>query len=243
MVQSIGYSSYVQTCDISLNTQATSPHFRYITSFRTFPDCTEYYGMTKNMRHALLNSLSVISSSSNVQNPVTSHTLSWASPTIFDRSLTNPVIPLAVNPAHSTQTSNDECEPFEVDYGEDILEVYKSFLEHAIEKSGSINILWKPRASDNIPNTPTKENAPKTIGLPLWILDVTRRPSRATAQGKMIRYNPGSFVGVSHSRGSFCTASEGRGQKNAEKPFETDRTPGLKTITVQGFKLGEPSEI
>ncbi|KAI0858075.1 heterokaryon incompatibility protein-domain-containing protein [Xylaria cubensis] len=140
------------------------------------------------------------------------------------------------DPVSRNQTSSDECEPFEVDYNEDILKVYTRFLEHAIKKSGSLDILCRPWAPANIL---TKENPPKTIKLPSWILDATHKPFRATARRKMVRYNPDPFVGPAVSRGSFYTASGRYRQKDESVLVKIDP----KAITVRGFELGKPSKI
>lgn len=153
----------------------------------------------------------------------------------------------AANTAQPSSTAigraySDERDPFEVNYEEDTLGVYKRFLEHAIKRSRSLDILCRPWAPANILD---KDNPPATIKLPSWILDATRKPFRATVQGKMVRYNPDPFVGAAVSRGNVYAASGRceRGNENHPFTFEIDQTRGSTAITVQGFQLGAPSEI
>ncbi|KAI0183111.1 heterokaryon incompatibility protein-domain-containing protein [Xylaria flabelliformis] len=140
---------------------------------------------------------------------------------------------LRPDPVSRDQASSDECELFEVDYKEDILKVYTRFLEHAIKKSGSLDVLCRPWAPANIL---TKDNPPKTIKLPSWILDATHKPFRATARRKMVRYNPDPFVGPAVSRGSFYTAS-GRYRQDESVLVKIDP----KAITgANWFKASKP---
>ncbi|KAI0868314.1 hypothetical protein GGS24DRAFT_513559 [Hypoxylon argillaceum] len=146
-------------------------------------------------------------------------------------------------PAETTsrdQSSNNKRTGFPVNYKEDILKVYKRFLKHAIKESGSLDILCRPWAPVKV----TSKTASKAIELPSWILDATRKPFRATARGKMIRYNPDPFVGPAISRG-FYAASGGCKQsiKGEDDFFKIEEDSNTNIIRVEGFKLGTPSEI
>lgn len=146
-------------------------------------------------------------------------------------------------PAETTsrdQSSNNKRTGFPVNYKEDILKVYKRFLKHAIKESGSLDILCRPWAPAKV----TSKTASKAIELPSWILDATRKPFRATARGKMIRYNPDPFVGPAISRG-FYAASGGCKQsiKGEDDFFKIEEDSNTNIIRVEGFKLGTPSEI
>ncbi|KAI0098191.1 hypothetical protein GGR51DRAFT_433043 [Nemania sp. FL0031] len=129
------------------------------------------------------------------------------------------------------QETRHERVPFEVSYSEDIVDVYMRFLQHAIEKSGSLDIVCRPWAPERIQNKPS------------WILDVTRKPFRATRRGKMVRHNPDPFVGPAVNRGSFYNASGGCGDKKEKDWFEIQGPSDSKSITVQGFELGKLDDI
>ncbi|XDG07703.1 hypothetical protein ABKA04_007318 [Annulohypoxylon sp. FPYF3050] len=131
-------------------------------------------------------------------------------------------------PAGQPSTAPINSNPFEfrVRYrDEDAVHLYMRFLDYAIKKSKSLDILCRPWA-------PWAQKM--NLELPTWILDIRRKPFRATAQKKMIRYNPDPFVGPA-VRTKFYTAS-GRDIHN-DGWFSIN--PESKTLKVRGFLLVE----
>ncbi|KAI0384304.1 heterokaryon incompatibility protein-domain-containing protein [Hypomontagnella monticulosa] len=155
-----------------------------------------------------------------------------------------------------------EPSKFLVRYEEDILSVYIRFLEHAMKTSRSLDILCRPWApvvtkealeatnesqeknkepQAGAGGTPVETETTAEKALPSWILDVTRKPFRATTGGKMVRYNADPFVGPA-VRGKFYTASGSLTQKFRENNWpQIDRSS--KSITVDGFELGRATKI
>ncbi|KAI1387639.1 heterokaryon incompatibility protein-domain-containing protein [Hypoxylon trugodes] len=145
-----------------------------------------------------------------------------------------------VRPTHGPRRNALSCDSqtnpgptdFPVRYdGEETLDLYIRFLKHAMQKSRSLDILCRPWA-------------PEGIKLPSWILDVTRKPFRATSRGKMVRYNPDPFVGPV-IRGKYYTAS-GHSINNQDWFFKIRSDGGdgnPKVIVVRGFKIAKPVEM
>lgn len=130
---------------------------------------------------------------------------------------------------HNDQTGNDPTK-FPVLYGnEEPLVVYMRFVERAIKRYRSLDILCRPWAPAL---TGTK--------LPSWMLDATQKPFRPTSRGKMVRYNPDPFVGPAVKR-KFYTAS---GEfTNSSAPNLPSVDFGNKEIIVEAFKLARPTDI
>ncbi|KAI1087682.1 heterokaryon incompatibility protein-domain-containing protein [Rostrohypoxylon terebratum] len=117
---------------------------------------------------------------------------------------------------------------FPVRYGEDAVGLYMRFLGYAMKRSRSLDILCRPWAPQ------------LNLNLPTWILDTSRKPFRATAQKKMVRYNPDPFVGPA-VRTKFYSASGRDISHNAEAFFTIDNEK--KIIKVWGLQIVESFEL
>ncbi|GAW14513.1 hypothetical protein ANO14919_039160 [Xylariales sp. No.14919] len=116
---------------------------------------------------------------------------------------------------------------FHVTYDRPPLQTYKYFLKEAMQRSKSLDIFCRPWA-------------PQGVCLPSWILDITRKPFRATRTGKMVRYNADPFVGPAVTRLQFYTAS-GRADPTCQitggRFFEMNNDDTSKEVIVYAFEL------
>jgi hypothetical protein len=127
-------------------------------------------------------------------------------------------------------------EPFEVDYQKPVLAVFKEFLNHAIKKSKSLDMICRPWAPDS--GFDAKGNK-ETIHLPSWIPNLHRKPFRLTRNGNMVRYNPDPLVGPAIFRHKLYSAS---GSHNMSYTIDLDN-PYSERMTVEGFVLDKIGEI
>lgn len=125
---------------------------------------------------------------------------------------------------------------FEVNYQEPPLVVFKMFLNIAIKKSESLDIICRPWA-------PSKgidaDDQPQEIKLPSWIPSLSRKPFQPTVHGNMVRYNPDPLVGPAGGRKVYNASGSNApiwGITNLN-----DLT--LNRLSVKGFVLGEIGKI
>jgi len=127
-------------------------------------------------------------------------------------------------------------EHFEVDYKKPVLAVFKEFLNHAITKSNSLDIICRPWAPDS--GLDAKGNE-ETIRLPSWIPNLLRKPFRMTQNGNMVRYNPNPLVGPAIFRHKLYSASGSH-----DMYYEIDLgDPCSERMIVKGFVLDKIGEI
>ncbi|KAJ4111379.1 hypothetical protein NW765_016504 [Fusarium oxysporum] len=143
-------------------------------------------------------------------------------------------------PQTPVDTPDPGRESFAVDYNHTPLHVFKRFLNAAIAKSKSLDVLCRPWA----PMTEkTKEGKINKIILPSWIPSLAKKPFQADRSGKMVRYNPDPLVGPAISRLSFFTASA-VGLGGHEKDFFKIDVEDEKSthINLRAFQLGTIDE-
>jgi hypothetical protein len=119
---------------------------------------------------------------------------------------------------------------FEVDYQKPVLAVFKDFMQKAIDKSKSLDIICRPWAPTSGFNA---EGVEETYKLPSWIAVLSKKPFQATKEGKMVRFNPDPLVGPPVYRHTFYSAS---GSEPMECDIETQDDTS-NTMTVRGFVL------
>jgi hypothetical protein len=127
-------------------------------------------------------------------------------------------------------------EHFEVDYEQPVLAVFKKFLDSAIKKSKSLDIICRPWAPTHEIN---KKGESEKIDLPSWIANLSRKPYQPTKEGNMVRYNPDPLVGPHDFRHSLYSAS-GNKDMACKIDLVDDHS---KTMGVIGFVLDEIEEI
>jgi hypothetical protein len=127
-------------------------------------------------------------------------------------------------------------ENFEVDYEKPVLAVFKKFLNHAIMKSNSLDMICRPWAPDS--GFDAKGNK-ETIRLPSWIPNLLRKPFQLTRNGNMVRYNPDPLVGPAIFRHKLYSAS---GSVNMLCKIDLEN-PYSERMTVEGFVLDKIGEI
>jgi len=117
-----------------------------------------------------------------------------------------------------------------VDYSLPPLVVFIEFLEHAMERSNSLDIICRPWA----PEIGVDANgAPQLVELPSWIPSLNRKPFRPTRDGDMVRFNPDPLVGPASFRHRFYQAS-GPGLIKPKYRFLEN-----SELEVGGFEIGE----
>ncbi|KAK4443183.1 hypothetical protein QBC34DRAFT_488484 [Podospora aff. communis PSN243] len=119
---------------------------------------------------------------------------------------------------------------FEVDYSLSPLAVFKQFLEHAIGRSQSLDIICRPWAPEE--GFDANGNS-QTVKLPSWIPSLNRKPFRPTRHGDMVRFNPDPLVGPASFRHRFYQAS-GPGIVKPKYRFLEG-----SELELQGFEVGE----
>jgi hypothetical protein len=125
--------------------------------------------------------------------------------------------------------------PFEVNYQLPALAVFKKFLDHAIKKSSSLDIICRPWAPTS--GLDAKGNQER-IDLPSWIPSLSRKPFQPQRDGSMVRYNPDPLVGPAVFRHRLYSASGSQ-----DVTFEIDITdPYSKRMKVYGFILDKVGE-
>lgn len=129
-----------------------------------------------------------------------------------------------------------EVHQFEVNYDEPVLSVFKTFMNHAIRKSKSLDILCRPWAPES--GYDAKGNV-EHIDLPSWIPSLSRKPFQAKRDGNMVRYNPDPLVGPAVFRHRLYCAS---GSQEPRITIDLDNAAS-KRITVKGFVLDEINDI
>jgi hypothetical protein len=127
-------------------------------------------------------------------------------------------------------------EHFEVDYERPVLAVFKKFLDSAIKKSRSLDIICRPWAPTHEIN---KKGESEKIDLPSWIANLSRKPYQPTKEGNMVRYNPDPLVGPHDFRHSLYSAS-GNLDAICKINLVDDQS---KTMRVDGFVLDKIEEI
>jgi hypothetical protein len=135
-----------------------------------------------------------------------------------------------------TDWSRTIVEDFEVDYEKPVLAVFKKFLNHAITKSNSLDMICRPWAPDS--GFDAKGNR-ETIRLPSWIPNLLRKPFQLTRNGNMVRYNPDPLVGPAIFRHKLYSAS---GSRNMSYKIDLEN-PYSERMTVKGFVLDKIGEI
>ncbi|KAI1633404.1 hypothetical protein F4809DRAFT_644502 [Biscogniauxia mediterranea] len=125
---------------------------------------------------------------------------------------------------------------FNVDYEMPPLVIFKTFMKHVIETSGSLDIICRPWAPDKVRDT---EGNYQPINLPSWIPTISKKTFQRTQKGNMIRRNPNPLVGAKSFRHKFYNASGSRKVIWSENIITDDSN----LMTVKGFKLGEIKEI
>ena len=126
-------------------------------------------------------------------------------------------------------------EPFKVDYEKSPLAVFKEFLDGAIKKSQSLDIICRPWAPTS--GFDAKGNH-QNVDLPSWIPSLSRKPFQLTRDGNMVRYNPDPLVGPALFRHKYYSAS---GLCKVYCNIDL-KSPDSKHMTVKGFildKIGE----
>ncbi|XXG98617.1 hypothetical protein Hte_004942 [Hypoxylon texense] len=139
----------------------------------------------------------------------------------------------------NNQGTGDLKRDFVVDYKQEPLQVFKRFLELAIEKSQSLDILCRPWApiTDRGP-----DDKDKRLELPSWMPNIERKPFQATKGGKMVRYNSDPLVGAAVFRLKFYSASGLRDPVGSF--FEIDaENADSRHITVRAFELSKVDEV
>jgi hypothetical protein len=125
---------------------------------------------------------------------------------------------------------------FDVNYQTPPLAVFKNFLNLAIKKSESLDIICRPWAPNKGVDA---DDQPQEIKLPSWIPSLSRKPFQPTVHGNMVRYNPDPLVGPAGGR-KFYNAS---GSKAPIWEITNLNDPNLNHLSVDGFVLGEIGKI
>jgi hypothetical protein len=100
---------------------------------------------------------------------------------------------------------DQELTPFKIDYEKPALVIFKGFLNDAIKKSKSLDIICRPWAPKDGEDVGGKYKS--DIELPSWIPSLDRNPFQPNSDGNMVRYNPDPLVGPVIFRQRFYTAS------------------------------------
>jgi hypothetical protein len=127
---------------------------------------------------------------------------------------------------------------FKIDYKQPALVIFKRFLNAAIAKSKSLDIIcrpWAPKDGEDVEGEYISD-----IKLPSWIPSLERKPFQPTWDGNMVRHNPDPLVGPAVFRHRFYTAS-GSEEMFFEIPEIEDSNS--KCMIVKGFVLGKIGKI
>ena len=171
--------------------------------------------------YALLGLASDVSPGSNTQSVVSSDTN---------------LVPRSGLKRRGTMRKAQNMTYFEVNYQTPPLVVFKMFLNIAIKKSESLDIICRPWAlSKGI----DADDRPQEIKLPSWIPSLSRKPFQPTVQGNMVRYNPDPLVGPAGGRKVYNAS--GSNAPIWEITKLNDLT--LNRLSVEGFVLGEIGKI
>ena len=135
-----------------------------------------------------------------------------------------------------TEVIRGVTDTIKVDYSLAPLQVFQRFLEHAIARSESLDIICRPWAPES--GVDAKGNL-QVVKLPSWIPSLKRKPFQPTRYGDMVRFNPDPLVGPASFRHRFYSAS---GLTVPNYKFLTPSNVLTDTITpelqVEGFPLG-----
>ncbi|UPL00432.1 hypothetical protein LCI18_011366 [Fusarium solani-melongenae] len=131
-------------------------------------------------------------------------------------------------------------ESFIVDYTQTPLQVFGQFLNAAVAKSRSVDILCRPWA----PFEQFFENDKvEKIKLPSWIPSLSRKPYQPDQSGKMYHYNADPLVGAAILRLKFFTAS-GLGPVEGTDFFTLHvKDKNSPKVTLKVFHVGTIEEI
>jgi hypothetical protein len=133
---------------------------------------------------------------------------------------------------------DQELTPFEIDYEKPALVIFKRFLNEAIKKSESLDIICRPWAPKDGEDVGGKYKS--DIELPSWIPSLDRKPFQPNSDGNMVRHNPDPLVGPAFFRQRFYTAS--RSEKMSFEIPEIEDAQS-KCLIVEGFVLGKIGKI
>ncbi|KAK5651612.1 hypothetical protein OQA88_11885 [Cercophora sp. LCS_1] len=142
--------------------------------------------------------------------------------------------PLLNKAPFSFHLSRHMVETFKVDYSLAPLKVFIQFLEHAIKRSKSLDIVCRPWAPESGVDADGKL---QKVELPSWIPSLERKPFRPTRDRDMVRFNPDPLVGPATSRHRFYQAS---GSRIMEPEFAFLTGSELK---VGGFEIGRIAQV
>lgn len=135
-----------------------------------------------------------------------------------------------------TAVKRGVTDTIKVDYSLAPLQVFQRFLEHAIARSESLDIICRPWAPER--GVDARGNL-QEVKLPSWIPSLKRKPFQPTRHGDMVRFNPDPLVGPASFRHRFYSAS---GLTVPNYKFLTPSDDLSDEITpelqVEGFPLG-----
>jgi hypothetical protein len=130
--------------------------------------------------------------------------------------------------------SPKDANEFPVDYNKSPLAVFKLFVNSAIRRSNSLDIICRPWAPEQ--GWDDMKNEIFTIKLPSWMPKISNQPFERNHNGKMSRVNADALVGSPNSVPKVYNASQ------SEKLVYQLDAHGENSMTVAGFVLGRIDE-